>query len=99
MMAPQKYEVRNKELLGLLKETLDIGIPEPHNGILREIQRKCQEDQFEIALVGEFQGGKSTTFNALCDGREISPRGLGGGGLKTRAKLTAGGLYVQSSRV
>lgn len=26
-------------------------------------------------LVGEFQGGKSTTFNALCDGREISPRG------------------------
>lgn len=87
MMDPQKYEVRNKELLGLLKETLDIGIPEPHNGILREIQRKCQEDQFEIALVGEFQGGKSTTFNALCDGREISPRGLGGGGLKTSAAI------------
>lgn len=34
----------------------------------------------ELLLIGEAQCGKSTTFNAICDGREISPRG---GGLKT----------------
>ncbi len=34
----------------------------------------------ELLLIGEVQCGKSTTFNAICDGREISPRG---GGLKT----------------
>ena len=45
------------------------------------------ESQFEIALIGEFQGGKSTTFNALCGGREISPRGLGTGGVKTSAAV------------
>lgn len=26
-------------------------------------------------MIGEYQGGKSTTFDALCGGREISPRG------------------------
>ncbi len=81
------YETRRNELLGLVNEAISLGLPEPHNGILRCIHRKCQEDQFEIALVGEFQGGKSTTFNALCDGREISPRGLGGGGIKTSAAI------------
>ena len=33
--------------------------------------------KFEIALVGDFQCGKSTFFNALCNGREIAPRGCG----------------------
>lgn len=31
----------------------------------------------EIALVGDFQCGKSTTFNAILGGRELSPRGVG----------------------
>lgn len=31
----------------------------------------------ELLLIGECQVGKSTTFNAICDGREISPRGIG----------------------
>jgi hypothetical protein len=53
-------------------------------------RRKAEEDQFEIVLVGEFQGGKSTTFNALCDGRAISPRGMG---IKTSAcRLSAQNL-------
>lgn len=81
------YESRRNELLGFLKEATNLDLPEKYAGELRETARKCQEDAFEIALVGEFQGGKSTTFNALCDGRDISPRGLGGGGIKTSAAV------------
>jgi len=54
---------------------------------LAEVKERLLESQFEIALIGEFQGGKSTTFNALCGGREISPRGLGTGGVKTSAAV------------
>lgn len=44
--------------------------------------RRLTTDEFNVVLIGEFQGGKSTTFNALCGGREISPRGKG---IKTSA--------------
>ncbi len=44
---------------------------------LDRLRRKAAENAFEIALIGEFQGGKSTTFNALCDGRPLSPAGHG----------------------
>ena len=53
---------------------------------LKEVHRRLQEDQFEIALVGEFQGGKSTTFNALCDGQVLSPMGWG---IKTSATVVS----------
>ncbi len=83
----QWYEARRNELLALLGEATKLELPEKYADELRQTARKCQEDSFEIALVGEFQGGKSTTFNALCDGRDISPRGLGGGGIKTSAAV------------
>ena len=80
------YTTRRDTLISLLTDTLNIEeIPDLHKGELKYIHKKCQEDQFEVALVGAFQGGKSTTFNALCDGRDISPRGLNGGGIKTSA--------------
>ena len=81
------YETRRNGLLSLLGEATALDLPEKYADELRQTARKCQEDSFEIALVGEFQGGKSTTFNALCDGRDISPRGLGGGGIKTSAAV------------
>ena len=40
-----------------------------------DLARKLREDQFRIALVAPFQSGKSTTFDALLGGEEISPRG------------------------
>lgn len=43
-----------------------------------EIERtknKVETEQFCVTLIGEYQGGKSTTFDVLCGGREISPRG------------------------
>ncbi len=79
------YENRRNELVSMLDEALSLNIPEKYDAELRNTAKKCKENSFEIALVGEFQGGKSTTFNALCDGRDISPRGLGGGGIKTSA--------------
>ena len=87
MLTPQQYEVRRNELIALLDEAVNLNVPEKYAAELKATARKCKEDQFEIALVGEFQGGKSTTFNALCDGRDISPRGLGGGGIKTSAAV------------
>lgn len=56
-------------------------------------RQRCQQGLFSIALIAEFQSGKSTTLNAFADGREIAPRGLGGGGIKTSACL----VKVQSS--
>lgn len=81
----QWYEQKRNELIGLLNETSTLKIPEKYAQELAASAKKCLENSFDIALIGEFQGGKSTTFNALCDGRDISPRGLGGGGIKTSA--------------
>ena len=83
----QWYETRRNELLKLLERTTGLEIPKEYAKELADIRKKCLENQFEIVLVAEFQGGKSTTFNALCDGRDLSPRGLGGGGIKTSAAI------------
>ena len=45
------------------------------------MSKAADDGAFEIALVGDFQSGKSTTFNALL-GRSLSPCGIG---LKTSA--------------
>ena len=83
----QWYETRRNELLKLLERTTGLEIPEKEATELAAIRKKCLENQFEIVLVAQFQGGKSTTFNTLCDGRDLSPRGLGGGGIKTSAAI------------
>ena len=46
-------------------------------------EKQLAETSFTLALVGAFQSGKSTFFNYLCDGRELSPIGPGGGGIRT----------------
>ena len=42
-----------------------------------------KENIFPVALFAKMQSGKSTTTAALADGREITPCGKGGGGLRT----------------
>lgn len=42
---------------------------------LGAVKAKLEEGQFRIALFAGFQCGKSTTFDALLGGQEISPRG------------------------
>lgn len=44
---------------------------------------KLRADSYTLVLIGAFQSGKSTLFNYLCDGRELSPVGPNGGGLRT----------------
>lgn len=77
-MLPKDYELLRNELIDLLKQSVALpSVNGETRDILSQICRKTLENQFEIVLAGEFQGGKSTTFNAICDGRDLSPRGSG----------------------
>lgn len=71
------YNRRHTELLGYLKDALEISQPQRHEAALKAVQEKCIEDQFDVVLLGEFQDGKSTTLDVLCRGRELSPQGDG----------------------
>lgn len=84
-----RYIAFRDRLVQLLDEFVEkrIDVNGEHTPELCAIRKRLRESQFEIALIGEFQGGKSTTFNMLCGGREISPRGLNGGGIKTSAAV------------
>ncbi|GBC63525.1 hypothetical protein DENIS_4519 [Desulfonema ishimotonii] len=77
-MDPKTYEAFRNRLIGLLEKAVALDMV--NAGTRQRLSRICRktlENQFEIVLAGEFQGGKSTTFNALCDGRELSPAGAG----------------------
>ncbi len=77
-MNPDTYQRFRDELIDLLSEAVALpSVNEGTRSLLQGVRRKTLEDQFEIVLAGEFQGGKSTAFNALCDGRELSPVGAG----------------------
>lgn len=75
-MDAKLYEEKRNRLIEILNEILGIEeIRDETRVEIKKIRDKSLENNFEIVLVGEFQGGKSTTFNTICDGREISPRG------------------------
>lgn len=83
------YTSFRDELVGLLQEAE--AMSECHKGLfgetendkksatdqIAEVRRKLKSDQFSIVLCGAFGSGKSTTFDALCGGRELSPVGFG----------------------
>lgn len=78
-MDAKKYEERRNELVKLIDKGLSLGpiqLPGKTAAALREVRRKVFENQFRIVLVSGFESGKSTTLNMMCDGQEISPRGL-----------------------
>ena len=87
-ITPRQYNERREALMKLFNAVAEY--PElPWETRKRFIcsSEKLQTNSFEIVLVGEFQGGKSTTFNTICDGRPISPMGSG---IKTSAcRITA----------
>lgn len=86
-MTPEDYAARRNELADLLQSACRVkALEELALRNLRRIRKKIREDQFVIVLAGEFQGGKSTTFNALCDGRPLSPTGSG---IKTSGTLVS----------
>jgi hypothetical protein len=84
-ITPEEYAKHRDMLACLLEEaaTLPKLLPESANRIA-QARTKLLENEFVFTLVGEFQGGKSTTFNLLAgNGRELSPRGKNFGGIKT----------------
>ena len=88
-MTPEIYEEKRNDLIAIIEGimTKSDGLPDKTRKELQDTVGKLKRNSFEIVLVGEFQGGKSTTFDAICDGREISPRGIG---IKTSAcKISA----------
>ena len=88
-MTPEIYESKRNDLISMLDSILTTatGLSATARRELEETAAKLKRNSFEIVLVGEFQGGKSTTFDTICDGREISPRGIG---IKTSAcKISA----------
>lgn len=75
-MNSKDYSQKKEELQGLLSNILKIKeLPTDFRENFENTARKINADQFNIALIGEFQCGKTTTLDALCGGREISPRG------------------------
>lgn len=88
-MTPEIYEEKRNELIVLLEGILKKAtkIPDESRKELQDTVGKLKRNSFEITLVGEFQGGKSTLFDTILEGREISPRGQG---IKTSAcKISA----------
>lgn len=72
----KNYTSRRDSLLHIIDKVLALDeLSEKEREYFNAVKRRLVSDAFSIVLIGEFQGGKSTTFNALCDGREISPRG------------------------
>ncbi len=88
---PAQYTERRDTLAQLLNDTvvalqsvsdeaqhIEPGLIQGHINELTAIHKKVHENQFRLVLVARFQGGKSTTFNAVAmGGRVISPMGDG----------------------
>jgi len=73
----RQYDQKREELVGFIDQALQLkyDLPERVKDSLNAIRSKVYENQFRIVLISEFESGKSTTFNAICGGQEISPRG------------------------
>ena len=72
----ENYIELRKQLNDLLKKTKKL--EELPLESMENVQQKSQdlyENAYRITLIGGFMSGKSTIFNVMCDGREISPRG------------------------
>lgn len=85
----EQYKQSKQKLLDFLS-TLDEPLTHaatlldmPRQDSVATITDKLHKDIFSLVLIGAFQSGKSTLFNYLCDGRELSPVGPGGGGIRT----------------
>jgi hypothetical protein len=84
-ITPEQYAQHRDNLASLLEEAAMLPrlLSESAERIT-QARTKLLENEFVFTLVGEFQGGKSTTFNLLAgNGRELSPRGKNFGGIKT----------------
>ena len=42
-----------------------------HKRTLRNVANDCKNGRYKVLVMGDFQSGKSTTVDALCDGRHV----------------------------
>jgi hypothetical protein len=84
---PIAYTQLKDRLIGLIKEVEPLAelIDSEFRSDLNRQATKLEESAFRITLAGGFQEGKSTTFNAICGGMDLSPVGSG---IKTSACVT-----------
>ena len=81
-------ELQSMERVGIVLKRDHSRYKDEADDMINTARRKQKDfygNMFSLALGAEFQGGKSTTVNAIADGREICPRGNGGGGIRTSA--------------
>jgi hypothetical protein len=83
-MNDQEFDALCNELAGLAEETARLPLQETAKKVLDDVRSNALAQHFQMVLVSPFQGGKSTIFNTLCGGRELSPTGFG---LKTSAAI------------
>ena len=48
-----------------------------HKRTLRNVANDCKNGRYKVLVMGDFQSGKSTTVDALCDGRHVCAIGKG----------------------
>lgn len=63
-----------------LYENIKVGdtrICDIHTNTLASTEEQCRNGRYRVLLMGEFQSGKTTTSNAICDGRNIGAIGDG----------------------
>jgi hypothetical protein len=77
------YNEFRRELIRLSEKAARLqALDDEKRGKLEQVRERIQRDLYRIALFSPFQGGKSTIFNTILGGRELSPTGSG---LKTSA--------------
>lgn len=93
----KNYSTARTQLMQLLNEELanEEGYSErykttkmfsTHHNAVSNVLDKCEKEKFVILLVGEYQSGKTTTFNALCGGKRIGA--IGSGDVTTAVPVT-----------
>lgn len=54
-----------------------VGNCKTHEQTLSRVADSCKNGKYKVLIMGDFQSGKSTTVNALCDGRHVCAIGKG----------------------
>ena len=83
-MTDVEFDAFCNELAVLAQEAAALGLPDTAAQTVEGVRKSALAQHFRIVLVSPFQGGKSTIFNTVCGGRELSPTGFG---LKTSAAI------------
>ena len=75
--------IEQEQSLKLFEETSEpkiyqsIGDCKTHEQTLSRVANSCKNGKYKILIMGDFQSGKSTTVDALCDGRHVCAIGKG----------------------